>query len=274
MKKTGQVIPFCLYHRIDAATNTYLGFISSPRKTLMEDGTENYGCAPEPKTYRQWIFAGMFYGMMPNFRPIPVGMKLFCAQRSGSYPYDTADVTLTYDPFNIKNDCVYFMTFSQPVPNTVPLYFHKLGLHVFPSFDKFPPSDDTAWEQTDISPVFVMTKETVGDIFNPSYKNTLKFKCVNGRCIPWVKNISDLYDSDPHKDLMVLDDCVLFCNDLSISNTNGKPANILEQVSIINTRNPFFPFISNFMIIVIIFLFSTLFFYIVTDRIKNTNKKK
>jgi hypothetical protein len=225
MANTGNLIPFCIYHRIDENTNTFWGFISSPRKTVSQNGEVSYSCAPEPRTYRQWRYAGMFYGMEPNFRPIPLGMKIFCAQRSDIYPYDTVDVNMMYDPYNIKESCVYFMTYAQPVPNTVPLYLHQIGIHTYPSFDKKPPTNDPEWTQAEVSPIFVMTEQTVGNI------SSVKFKCLDGRCIPWTKDIADLYDDDPHRELLNLQECVQFCSELSVSKTHGAPSHILERVA-------------------------------------------
>ena len=168
---------------------------------------------------RKWFLAGTFYAVSPSFRPIPVGMKIFCAKSSTSFPYNTKDMYLMYDPFNIKDDCVYFTTYNQPVPNTKPLYFHAQGDNIFPSFDSHPPSDLTKWTQTRISPVFVMTN-----------KNE-KFKCINGRCLPWTSDIKYLYDSDPHDELLSLQNCVIYCNDLVVSKNQGKPFNILEMIS-------------------------------------------
>lgn len=229
----GQIIPFCIYHRDDSNTQTYLGFISGPQKVLKKNGDEEFICAPEPKTYRQWFLYDTFYALSPSYRPIPNGMLLFCAKRSDIYPYDISEIKFVYDSFNIKDDCIYFITYSQPMINTVPLYLHKSGSHVYPSFKKNPPSDNPGWTQEEISPIFVMTKDTVGDIYD---KNTdIKFKCVNDRCIPWKKNtFSNIYLTDENIDseLLDLDKCALVCNRLK----NQKTLNIIDMVKLENKK--------------------------------------
>lgn len=209
------IIPYCIWHYIDVNTNTFLGYIGEPRK-YKKNGIVSFDC--DLKMKENWVLAGTFYAIAPNFRPIPVGMKIFCAKTSSSVPYNTTDMYLMKDPYNIKDDCVYFTTYNQPVPNTKPLYFHLLKNNVFPSFDSKPPSTSPDWTQTTLSPIFVMTDKHD------------KFKCINGRCIPWVSEIPSLYDTDPHDELLGLHNCVVFCNDLVISKNEGKPFNILDMV--------------------------------------------
>ena len=192
-----------------------------------------------------------------------------------------------YDPFNIKDDCIYFITYNLPVPNTVPLYFHKSGENVFPSFDSHPPSNHEGWTQTQISPVFVMTEKTVGNIFGinnalqPVPRSDLKFKCINGRCLPWTKDILDIYDSNPQEPLLNLEDCVVHCNELVVSTeTIGRPSQLLEIISEQNVRKPV---VSRFIqklpppvIGILVFLFIMLFFmvfYIIVKK-KNGNGRR
>lgn len=223
---TSVIIPFCIYHYIDPDTQTYMGYIGNPRKTMLKDGTEIFECDPKYKIFKQWFLAGRFYAISPSFRPIPVGMRIFCAKAMQEYPYSTREITDMYDPYNIKSDCVYFTTYNQPVPNTKELYFHIIENNVFPSFNPQPPSNDQRWSQAQISPIFVMTPSTVGD--DP---NNIKFKCLNGKCLPWVKNIPDIYDIYPNDNLLSIDKCVLFCNELIMSKNQGRPFDLLELIS-------------------------------------------
>lgn len=209
------IIPYCIWHYIDLDTNTFLGYISEPRKYKKND-VVSFDC--DLKINENWVFGGTFYATAPNFRPIPVGMKILCAKKSSSVPPITRDIYLMKDPYNIKDDCVYFATYTQPVPNTIPLYFHSLKNNIFPSFDPNPPSKLSEWTQTIISPVFVMQTK---------YE---KFKCINGRCIPWISEIKSLYDTDPHDELLGLHNCVVYCNNLVLSKNEGKPFNILDMV--------------------------------------------
>lgn len=218
------IIPFCIWHYIDLDTQTFLGYIGCPRK-YKKDGFIGFDCGEETKSFNNWFLAGTFYAVSPSFRPIPVGMKIFCAKKNMTEPYNTNDVYLMYDPYNIKDDCVYFITYNQPVPNTVPLYFHAFGDNIFPSFDPKPPSSSPQWSQTFISPIFVMTKRHE------------KFKSVNARCIPWSEDIPDLYDTNPNEELLSLQNCVIFYNELVVSKNNGRPFNILEMVADQNIKS-------------------------------------
>jgi len=209
------VIPYCIWHYIEPETNTFLGYISGPRKYI-KDGVIGFECDKDDKPNEKWVSGGTFYAVSPNFRPVPVGMKIFCAKKNTAFPYNTQDMYLMYDPYNIKEECVYFIAYNQYVPNTIPLYFHMMGENVFPSFDSKPPSSSPNWTKTHISPIYVMTS------------SQHSFKCINGRCIPWISDIPLLYDFDPQKQLHPLQNCVIFCNDLVSSKNDGKPFNILE----------------------------------------------
>lgn len=238
------IIPICIYHYIDPETSTYMGYIGNPRKIKINNGKEIYQCPSEPLTFRKWFRAGVFYAVSPSFRPIPIGMRIFCAKRMESYPYATTDMTAMYDTYNIKNECVYFTTYNQPVPNTQKLYFHTMGKYLFPSFDPKPPSNDQKWKQTKNSPIFVMTPQTVGNLFpdndqqEKSEQKKLNFKCVNGSCLPWVKDIKDIYDVDPYDDLLDLEECVLFCNELVPSPNKGRPFDLIQLITTGSQKKP------------------------------------
>lgn len=269
------VIPFCIYHYIDPSTQTYWGYIGGPQKIRREDGTITYRCAPEPKIFNKWFHADTFYAVSPSFRPVPAGMKIFCAKRSMGFPYDTKDVSLMYDIYNIKDDCVYFTTFNQPSPNTVPLYFHKIGNSVFPSFDKHPPSSNPGWKQTQISPVFVMTADTVGDITDQDHKG-IKFNCNNGLCLPWTKEIPNVFDTDPNSNFLDLPECVLYCNELIESEGAGEPQDLLEIITSKETRKPvvsrFFQKLPPWVIAAAISIFIVVLFIIVYTAVQKKNE--
>jgi hypothetical protein len=218
------IIPYCIWHYIDIETQTFLGYIGGPKK-IMKNGVITFDCAPDEKNYSKWFLADSFYAVSPSFRPIPVGMKIFCAKKNIRFPYNTNDLYLMYDPYNIKDDCIYFTTYIKPVPNTKPLYFHKIQDNIFPSFDSKPPSSSSEWTQTFISPIYVMTNKDI------------KFKCVNSTCLPWIDEIPDLYDFDPHEELLSLQNCVVYCNELVVSKNNGRPSNILQIASDQNSKH-------------------------------------
>ena len=218
------IIPYCIWHYIDIEKQTFLGYIGGPKKS-MKNGVVEFDCIPDEQKDSKWFLADSFYAVSPSFRPIPVGMKIFCAKKNIDFPYNTNDLYLMYDPYNIKDDCIYFTTYIQPVPNTKPLYFHKIGDNIFPSFKSTPPSSSPEWTQSFISPIFVMTSKDI------------KFKCVNGSCLPWIDDIPDLYDSDPHEELLSLQNCVVYCNELVVSKNKGRPFNILQIASDQNSKH-------------------------------------
>lgn len=274
MSDTGGLIPYCIYHYIDPGTNTYLGYIKPGIKVLLEDGSYTYDCQSEPVTLKKWFRADVFYALRPSFRPIPSGMKLFCVDLVNSFPYDSVNLKTIYDPFNNEKNCENFITYNQPIPNTERLYIHKLGKHVFPSFDKKPPTNNSNWTQTDISPIFVMTERTVGNIFEKG--KDIKFKCVNGSCLPWVNDISDMYGSYDDN-LLPLDDCVLYCEDLRlVDRSEVKPLSLIESIS--NNKvskisiNDVFKDISGPVVGLIIFLFIMLLFYIIYTFVNVRNR--
>lgn len=266
-KELTTLLPFCIYHYIDHATKTYLGYIGAPEIIKEKDGSETNRCVTDPMIYRGWYLAGTFYAISPMFRPIPTGMKIFCAKRQREFPYVTNDVKLLYDPYNVKKDCVYFTTYNQSVPNTVPLYFHKIGKFTFPSFDITPPSNDPSWGKTQISPIFVMTKHTVGDILK-----RVKFKCINGRCLPWNREIKDVFDNDPHAELLNIEECVLYCNKLS---EDTKQLNLLSRITVDKPLiSRFFKKLSPSVIGIVIFLFLIFLFIVFYSLVKTKQKKR
>ena len=200
------ILPFCIYNNAKS-NNTYMSrVLNSQVNSYLQDGNKRSRIVCLP-TINNWELISTFYAINPIFRPIPVGMKIFCAEINQSYPYNTIDVTLMYDPYNIKQNCTYFITYSQPVPNTVPLYFHKQINNVVASFNPNPPTYSNTWTQTQISPIYVMTKETVGHNYN-----NIKFICNNGSCLPFTKPISDMFYFNKRYPTN-LSKCVEECND-------------------------------------------------------------
>lgn len=266
------IIPFCIYHYIDPDTHTYMGYIGNPTKKMLKDGTEIFKCDPAPRIYKKWFLADNFYAISASFRPIPVGMRIFCAKKTGGYPYATKEIIDVYDTYNIKNDCVYFTTYTQPVPNTKRLYFHVIENTVFPSFDSNPPSNDPEWGHSELSPIFVMTPSTVGK--NP---NNIKFKCVNGKCLPWKSDISDMYEVNKNNNLMEINHCVLLCSELIRSNNKTIPQDITEMINSSTKRKStvtrFFKKIKPPVIGISITVLVLLLFIILYTILKNENEK-
>lgn len=132
---TSDVLPFCVYHWIDPSVEMYRGYLSGPSIIKDEQGKFKYTCA-EPNSlnpYGKWSLAFTFYAINPMVRPIPYGMSLFCAKQRDTFPWDTVSIQPVYDPYDINNECVYFTTYTKPVPWTTPLYVHVRGTFDFPT---------------------------------------------------------------------------------------------------------------------------------------------
>jgi hypothetical protein len=183
---TNIFIPFCIFHYIDVSNNTYYGLIKNPTKIKTHDGNEIFKCLEDD--YGIWKLYGLFYAMSPMIRPIPVGLKLMNAIKSEKFPYNTENIEYAYDPFDIQPKSVSFITWSKPVPDTVPLYLHTTPSGgMYPSFEYNPPEKE-GWAKNVISPLYVLV-DTIKNIqFNykrDSYNRPIfKFTSYDGRCLP------------------------------------------------------------------------------------------
>ena len=216
-KEPYTIVPFCLFQYINNAETDYRGYIGNPQLEKQEGGALIYTCKKDNIELAKWKYVRKFYAVSPMFRPIPTGMKLICVKSSDNAPFRTTDVSVNYDMFTFEPACTYFITYTEPLANTVPLFFYRLADSIFPSFTNTPPSPE--WEEVEFSPIFVMTKPPNDVHFNP---NNVKFQCNNGRCIPVGK------DSQRNAESKSLTECVLTCNTLIESRT--RPHNILEIV--------------------------------------------
>ncbi len=203
------ILPYCISYGDNATA--YLG----PPSVTQDDG--ELVCDIKP-LYGGALY-GSFYAVSPLVRPIPYGMQLYCAERADSAPYTTVDVKLVYDIFDLGDDnggwggCTMFMAYPQPVPNTVPLYLHKKGDSLVPSFEKEPPTDYEEWgKASGGSPIYVMTPESVG--MEASTMNDTKFKCVSGRCLPWIDGENEDLFGVSKRPAVRLRDCVVLCDEL------------------------------------------------------------
>ena len=141
------IMPYCIYHSIDPHTKTCLAYLANPSKTIDADGNHVYECAQGQNTIGKWKLHGTFYGIRPTLRPVPVSMGLIYANRADFYPHDTTKIDMVNDPYTIYDTGVYFITYTQATPGTVPLYLHRQGEHAFPSFDSKPPyASEQKWE--------------------------------------------------------------------------------------------------------------------------------
>lgn len=215
------ILPFCLFTYNDPNTKTYYSYVSPPDVVMLQDGTMKYVCPRSNKTYQGWEYSGVFYAITPYMRPIPMGMRLFCALTNDSFPYNTKDVFAEFDPFQpISENCVKFITYSEPVPNTKALYLHKKGSDegddttVYISFDKNSPYSVDGGKYG-VTVIYVMTPDTVDkDI------SALEFSCINGRCIPHGK------EEVPFNKVSIFE-CLLKCN--KIGNAQ-KPQTVFDYI--------------------------------------------
>jgi hypothetical protein len=214
------IIPFPIYHFVDTNTNTYHGYIGYPTKTLTMDGKIVW--RPDQldnKRYGPWFLYDVFYAFSPMIRPIPNRLKLYEATKSGEFPYDTKSVNYVRDPFDLDNNAVYFITWNQPMPNTVPLYIHKTNDGcIFPSYDKDPPEETAVigspkWDNDIISPIFVMRK--------PIYN----YLPIQGSCLPTLSTSG-----------MSFERCFL-TTDKNIFKDQNSARTLLQQLDIDNKSN-------------------------------------
>lgn len=118
-----------------------------------------------------------FYGISPTVKVIPKGMKLFRIVRSDEYPYRIMSVDIVRNRSLVKNMVsTHFIAYNEKVENTVPLYFHKLGRFIVPSFKESSPTSDNRWVL--VNTAYVMSYDTFKN------KGEIKFKCEEDMCIP------------------------------------------------------------------------------------------
>ena len=189
------IFPLCLH--TDLGTN--YSYISNPIMTKIKDKNNSsekqpknkflLKCTSNPKEKIQ-----IFYAVIPAYVPIPPGMLVFTAKNSTTIPKYTISVLQERDPNVINLDGnVSFIAWPSIIPYTVPLFLHRMGKIVYPSFDKNTPSNlkyeknnfdmNNIWTDEIVSPIYVIP-ETV--IVNgqkiPGHK--LNFDCYHdSRCI-------------------------------------------------------------------------------------------
>jgi len=159
-----------------------------------------------------WKLYKEFYAISPILRPIPTGMKLVRVEISESFPYNIKNVEYIYDPYIIKMG-TFFITYNQPTPNTIPLYLYNINNNIIPSFDK---TNDLMLE---ISPIYVMTKDSVKS-------DSVLFTCVNKKCIPDI-NLGNVWGYDKNSRAKTINLCINECDQLSDTH---KVNNILDNI--------------------------------------------
>lgn len=186
---------FCIFHYDDFEKNIFRSYITYERKAEVDGKTIT--CYPLPSNLGKWKLYGKFYAISSLFRPVPHGLKLLNTEVENKSD-GILDLEHMYDPFNISNVDVNFITWTKKAPETVPLYLHTTPDNfTYVSFDKNPPVADTeGWGNNELSPIYVL----VDNSYYQSYKNSpykiyvfpkdkngvpkFKFSDPNNRCVP------------------------------------------------------------------------------------------
>lgn len=257
------IIPFCIFHWNNSDTNIYYGYIGDPVKTRQENGVDLYQCQSSSQSYGNWKLYGTFYAVDPMLRPIPTGLKLFSAIKANKFPYNSTKLDYLYDPYNINKDGVAFMTWSQKVPHTVPLYIYDTGDSIYPSFTQNPLGKN--WKESVISPIFVLvdpkinydidSTHVVDDVFTRDINNRIDFRFSSkhygpGSCLP-----------DPNGDSLTT--CFLLTDEDLLRRDPTpdvpRPPTLLEHLQdILRTKErklTFFDTISPYLITIILIVF-------------------
>ena len=268
--KNNQLLPFCIYYKEDKNSNIIYSHLGAPELIVDNDGENpRYKCMDMSLLYRGWKPYGVFYGLDPQFRPIPRGMILLCARWRRGFPYHTFEVRHLTDPYNLEQDlysgCMYFFAYDHPANNTVPLYFYTFKMPIqhddilLPSFhrdmSKLPqPGKDNGvhieWERAPIPVVHVIapdrTTEECPTCLTQEDIKKIKFSNVNNACVP---DMNGKYDS--------IGDCIVTSN-------TSKNSNLLQMVADDAKKDTgirkFFKSIPNYgtSIILAVFVFSFL----------------
>lgn len=188
IKQTSLLVPFCLYQR-DNMSGPFQSYIGNP--VLETDGDKLRMVCSEPnRAFEGWYPTGRFYAINPMFTAIPTFMKLICAKKSGvaEKHYSTLKVVNNYDPYNISDSCIYFITWTQPVPYTTPLFIYNSQGAVLATFER---REDMA--EAFMSPLYVLTDRPYPTSLIPpggqwfrmkGERAEFTFRDYQGRCIP------------------------------------------------------------------------------------------
>jgi hypothetical protein len=179
-----KVLPFCIYHYHQP--DNLLGTIDNA--TMLPN--KHFFCASPPVEFgSKWQFYKNFYAISPTIRPLPPGMNLISMTIKQSFPYNLSSVDHIPDPFNIPKKSLILITYTQPVLNTIPLYFFypksSTGIvdknNLFPTFQDL--SGDPNWENNYLPVIYVLdpTKFPKKDKYGVPL---FRFKNIQGRCMP------------------------------------------------------------------------------------------
>ena len=145
-----EIVPMCLYK-----INEDQDFLTYPTMFRIDNNTK-YLC----KVRENMEYIRNIYVISPDFRPLPIGTKLFCAINSHD---STIEIKQVYDVFNDDiPGCMRFIAWNKVVPGTIPLYIQNNNGKVKITFDSKDNHDMV---------IYVMEKPML-------------FSLIDDRCIP------------------------------------------------------------------------------------------
>lgn len=262
--------PICIYHYNNLDINMPMSYLQPGTRYINDVGDISFRCPFDSNgVYGNWLPEERFFVINPMFRPIPTGMNLIRVKRKDSYPYNITNVSIVYDPFDLNDKDVYFISFTLPVPYTTNLYLHKYGNSIYPSFSPHPPTKDVDWGFAETPNLFVFLdpkgKKFDSDLENIKGISTKKtfdtekngmpiftFINVNGRCLP-------------NPDGERLEDCILKNENLMDPTQKDKPPTLLEllkqesltdnNIKLKSSDGKKYTYIFVFTMILLVFLF-------------------
>jgi hypothetical protein len=230
--KDFHIIPYCIYHYLEAETQIFYSYIDNPTKIQNLSTNIEFKCIPDSFNTNKWILYNTFYALSPMIRPIPNGLKLINSVRLSYYPYITQKIEYAYDPFNIEKNSVSFLTWTKPVSNSVPLYIHITPQgNCFPSFDENPPENKPGWSQALISPLFVLVDPETSGINLDLNNNKLPQLTKDKHGIPEFKFIERDNKCQPTNQGMSLEKCFLLIDKDLLDSKQYTSHTILEKIS-------------------------------------------
>lgn len=243
------IVPICL--RFDDSLQS--NYISLP--VLSRNDEEELSCPFDS--------VATVYAIHPDFRPIPPGAALFCAQKE-----PIVNIKTVYDPFDYQKGCSRFIAWIEPVPHTTPLYIYKKGNNIRMSFkDEFPKGYH--YDMT----LFVLTDPRDDLPTVPGFTND-KFAIVNGqpqfmfegyqgRCLP-----------DPNG--IPLSQCIVLHTEKILSPVSNVEPSLLDhlrQVAKQKTANSnISPTLSSLIFLIFLISVLLLFFFPLSGKKKSGKK--
>lgn len=217
------IIELCIYKYI--VGNTEYCYITYPGENKLYPNQVCYNnIIPKNNFFKEWRLYGTMAVFSPDVSPILDGSSMFLIQNNDQFPYNTKSITRVYDFFDRSRKGIYFITYSQPVQNTLPLYINiknkysisvnlELTEEIKNNYNNINLYDDV--ERKNFSPVFYILSFNFYPTEN--IEDKIKFECYNNICVP-----------SKNTDISLRE-----CNNLCYIPKAKKPKNILQLI----TRN-------------------------------------